>query len=204
MSSSLTYSVLALGKEPWVEYTADFTAFSRQDNPSYNVGLHNITFFTQWYIITNDITISQEISVCISASATCTCICTNWAKVSPSFATALIVVADVLDDHACPCLASFYLQVRIRMPILQMAVEIGSVSILGCHFLLTYVHFGRSGDRGLPFLSTSNPKCFQTGAMVFRLATSSTLASVLSSSALADSIDTGLLLIAILKAGHVH
>ena len=61
----------------------------------------------------------------------------NWAEVPASFATPLIVMADLLDDHACRCLASFYLQVQIRMTIPQMAVEIGSVSILGCHFLLT-------------------------------------------------------------------
>ena len=34
----------------------------------------------------------------------------NWAEVSASFATPLIVMADLLDDHAFPCLASFYLQ----------------------------------------------------------------------------------------------
>ena len=50
----------------------------------------------------------------------------TWAEVSASFAT--IMMADLLDDHAC----------QIRMLILQKFVEIGSVSILGCHFLLTY------------------------------------------------------------------
>ena len=51
-------------------------------------------------------------------------------------------------------------------------------------------HFERSGDRGLPFSSASNPECFQTGAIVFRLATSSILGSVSSSPTLAGPIDT--------------
>ena len=85
------------------------------------LGLHDITFFTPWYIITHDITILLNVE--------------NWAEVSAFFVTPLIMMADLLDDHACPC---FYLQVQIRMPIFQMAVEIGSVSILGFHFLLTY------------------------------------------------------------------
>ena len=62
----------------------------------------------------------------------------------------------------------------------------------------------RSGDRGLPFLFPSSPKYFQTGVMVCHLVTSSTSGLVSSSPALAGSIDTGLLLIAMLKAGHVH
>ena len=62
----------------------------------------------------------------------------------------------------------------------------------------------QSGDRGLPFLFASSPKYFQTGVIVCHLVTSSTSGLVLSLPALAGSIDTGLLLIAMLKAGHVH
>ena len=124
----------------------------------------------------------------------------NWAEVSASFATPLIMMADLLDDHACLCLASL-LQVQIRMTILQ----IRSCRDWKCFHpwlpLLVDIH-GWSGNCGLPFLFASNPKCFQTGVMVFCLATSLILGSVSSSPALAGSIHTRFSLIAMLKAGH--
>ena len=154
------------------------------------VSLYDITFSTPWYIITHDITILLNIE--------------NWAEVSAFFATPLIMMADLLDDHAACAWPLSTCKYRSGWRFFKWLQRLEVFSSLAATSSWHTQHFEWSGDHGFPFSSASNPKCFQTGAMVFRLATSSILGSVSLSPALAGSIDTGLSLTAILKPGHVH
>ena len=117
-----------------------------------------------------------------------------WAEVSAFFVTPLIMMADLLDDHACPC---FYLQVQIRMPIFQMAVEIGSVPILGFHFLLTHAALWTVRRSWLALLIRFESKMLPNRSDGFSLSSYSSISGLVSSLlALAGSTDTGLSLIA--------
>ena len=119
------------------------------------------------YIITHDITILQEISLCLA-----------------SFFLPASTDQDAHSSNGCRDWKCFH-------PWLPLFVDtrgtLDGQAIVACLSRLLQIQ-----------------KCFQTGVIVFHLATSSISASVSSLPALAGSIDTDLSLIDMLTASHVQ